>query len=92
MKIVKTASETPAEIMKREKANEGCSICPCCGEDMDSLEAIKGGHGLKRVITPRIVEVSKKEGWFSQEYKLEYKLVKKYHCSKCGTEWESDPY
>ncbi len=88
MKITKTANEAITEMMKRQTANQGCNICPCCGETMDILEAIKNGYALKRGIISHIVEVPKKNRWFSQKYEL----VEKYHCNKCGAEWESDPY
>lgn len=88
MKITKTniqAAERKGEILH---ANLGCRVCPCCGEDMNLLYAIKNGNFLKRGISSFPIQVLVKTGWFSKEYKT----VIKYSCNRCGAEWESEPY
>lgn len=83
MKITRTPRDIEEKELERQKANEGCDICPCCGEDKSwdfSLE--KGETGIYHSTDTRL-----KGGFFSRYY-----TVDMYECSKCGTKWESEPY
>ncbi len=87
MKITKTAQEANIFLARRKLANIGCKTCPCCGESMSLLEAIKNDlphRGISSITVSRPVKGS----WFSTEYKS----VDVYSCRRCGAEWESDPY
>lgn len=35
MKIIRTAEDVRAKSDAREKANEGCGVCPCCGNAVE---------------------------------------------------------
>ena len=83
MKITRTASEVLKQNVRREAANVGCDICPCCGESISSLDAIKSGYGLSRGIS-HIVSMEPRC--------FRCATTDKYHCNRCGAEWESDPY
>ena len=83
MKIIKTAQEVNSFRVQRELANIGCKICPCCGESMSFMEAIKNGlsrRGIYSITLSRPVKLN------------EYKNVDVYLCARCGAEWESELY
>ena len=70
-------------------ANEGCYVCPCCGETLSMMEALKQGfknRGILQLWFPRPRCVRK--GFLNYEYKQ----VTEYVCITCRAEWESDPY
>lgn len=69
----------------RAKANEGCSVCPICGETHAyNSERINGLHKqtglLKQFHSREVLE------WFT------WKKVDYYFCYTCGSEWTSEPY
>lgn len=88
MKVTKTRAQAEAEAAERAKANEGCNICPECGEDWHSKE-------LYMEAPPRCdegIELSYTRTYVSMERGRRYWAVDCYRCKTCGAEWESEPY
>ena len=76
MKIIKTKEQVDTLKLNKEKANEGCDTCPCCG--------IKDGlNGL-------ILSMCKT--WYAGFLKTRHYQIDVYTCSSCGAVWESEPY
>lgn len=70
---------------RREFANVGCSICPCCGETKTALNYIREGKLNKGIIKSVRRET---KGFFNlREFQID-----EYMCETCGTRWESEPY
>lgn len=88
MKITKTSAQVSAFKKRKEIANLGCNVCPCCHESISLKDAIQKGHGLKRGISSIVMSRLINTGLFSSEYKT----VNIYSCNRCGAEWESDLY
>ena len=77
MKITRTADDVYRNEQARKRANIGCDKCPCCGNNK-----------VDKHIPVPYVEIT--EGFFNVT-RTSY-MKDKYSCSKCGAEWESDPY
>lgn len=86
MKITKSMWQSNESEIRRLKANEGCDVCPCCGEVLSTFEYIKRGKMDKGILTGLYKSYSK--GIF----KMKYMRIDCYHCLTCDTEWESEPY
>lgn len=70
----------------RDVANQGCNVCPCCGEVKTIFEWFEAGESEKGIM-----------GGIQKEYSGsttdgEHIYIDAYLCYTCGTEWESDPY
>ena len=86
MKITKTRAQAQEEAAERAKANEGCDICPECGETWPAAELYmeapprrnQGIEGPSQRTFPRMAR-----GYWG---------VDCYRCKTCGAEWESEPY
>lgn len=82
MRITKTSEQASAKINMRKKANKGCDVCPCCGENMPTT--YYGPFEFKGILTgPQ----KRGNGFFSS-----LMVCDLYFCKTCGAEWESDPY
>ena len=86
MKILRTREEAQKQKISREKANEGCYVCPSCGCDkvidiFDSMETQEKG-------IVRVTFNTSEKGFF----KTKYGVVDHYECKHCGTVWESEVY
>ena len=86
MKITRTNKDDMRSTIRREKANQGCDICPCCGESktyFDYLEEHVEGKGIiddsRKVFTKGL-------------FKKKIMQIDCYTCHSCGAEWQSDPY
>ena len=86
MKITKTDKDASRLAAKKAAANEGCDVCPCCGENRKMSECISAG--------------SKKQGidhcgvtvWTTGLIFTKNMAKDRYCCLSCGAEWESDAY
>lgn len=76
MKIIKTKEQVDALRLNKEKANEGCDRCPCCGKK----------YGLNGLLLPM------SKTWCTGFFKTRHYKIDTYICSSCGAVWESDPY
>lgn len=77
MKIIKTKEQADALKLNKEKANEGCDICPCCGRK----------NSLNGLIVPMWNKT-----WYAGFLKTRHYQIDVYICSSCGAVWESEPY
>ena len=84
MKIVRTNLDTLLQNKREQLANEGCDICPCCGENMPIEDAISQGYGLKKGISSFSIP--------TYVFLSGVKTVTYYSCNTCGAEWESESY
>lgn len=87
MKITKSNRDNELSKMRREIANKGCDVCPCCGEKKHNYEYIEEGQSNKGISGGYIVK-----NWCKGLFKMKYMQVDCYKCYTCGAEWESDPY
>lgn len=85
MRITKTIDQVNQLKSSRIKANEGCYVCPNCGNtkiansfyiNSDSDSIIK--------LTSYVVKESL--------FKYKSGTIDHYKCRKCGVEWESEIY
>ena len=85
MKIIKTSDDAIKEKAARAKANEGCSICPCCGNSK-----------LVKPFEKPLSQIEQNDGIVMYTYGAEdfWKIGKidSYTCNKCGAQWESEIY
>ena len=86
MKITKTNIEFNNQQMQRKIANEGCNVCPCCGENKDYSDYLEKGISNKGIIGP--MQFTDATGFFN----IKIIHYDKYECLTCGAEWESEPY
>lgn len=86
MKIVKTAKKHKGYNLQKQKANEGCMICPCCGETKTVDYYINKGKGIKGISGG--IYSTQTSGLFNTKVLR----VDHYVCNTCGAEWESEPY
>lgn len=84
MKITKSKEEIDRLAANRKKANEGCNVCPGCGEDKPWRLTKKGN--IKGIVTGR------PRYWEQGFFKPKHIKVDRYHCATCGCDWESEPY
>ena len=87
MKITKTPEQIKREQAIRDKANEGCHVCPCCGESKTDIEYAMNEHRYDKGIS-----VSTAEEWEERFFNLRVHKIDQYRCKTCGAEWESEPY
>lgn len=78
MKITKTG----IDLEEKEKANENCLTCPCCGRTRAYDYMIGGFTNYATKETKRI----------KSEDPTKIILVDYYKCRECGAEWQSEPY
>lgn len=84
MKIIKTHSDANKFISAKAKANEGCLICPCCGESKFTTEySMSENKGILAGL---------QRSWVEGLFHMKNMCCDVYHCYTCGAEWESDPY
>lgn len=86
MKVTKTADNANKKIQDKEKANDGCNVCPCCGENKGRFYYFKKGYNTKGIISGCC------RTWAEGFFKLRNYQVDCYKCYTCGAEWESDKY
>lgn len=94
MKITKLPYAQDEKKIAKNKALEGCNVCPYCGEN-------KRYHFSQLVINS--IQNNTKINYEGIEYLGEYTygsmfamfkrlVVSRYKCRTCGAEWESEPY
>ena len=76
MRIIRTPEDKEKERIEREKANEGCDVCPCCGKIDKIYVSIDDGNKCN-CCKCNIESIGK---------------VDSYICYHCGAEWESEVY
>lgn len=74
MKITKRAEEEIDEHIRRAIANEGCNVCPRCGETESAL-APQNILPIKREV---------RDGFFSFFKPIKFMNVDTYCCHTCG--------
>ena len=85
MKITKTSSDVDFANWKRDIANIGCNVCPCCGERRTIWDWAKVGGSMYGISSTQSTSYV---GFLFP--KVVYTDC--YSCATCGAEWESDPY
>lgn len=89
MKVTKTASAAASERMARKVAEQGCNVCPCCGETRSWVDVVKAkGDPLSQGIFDYPLHGYVKTGFLRGAYMT----VTNYECHTCGARWESEPY
>ena len=88
MVVTKTANRAFTLESNRRKANTGCNICPCCGENKSENFYNKSGVFDKGVFTNELISRT----WTKGIFKVKHMKCDIYRCLTCGAEWESDPY
>lgn len=83
MKITKDSRDASKLKSDKTRANAGCDVCPCCGENKYCWEY----HSLSRGLSAPI-----SRAWSEGVFKPKFFKVNCYRCNTCGAEWESDPY
>lgn len=88
MKITRTADDVQARNERRRKANEGCGVCPCCGETKNHFyykcRNIWDRRGIDYGLTAK--------RWTKGIFIKRHMRIDVYHCGTCGADWESNPY
>lgn len=82
MRVTKTSEQAYASLNRKRRANRGCNMCPCCGEDKPTT--YYGPFEHKGILTGL---QKHNTGFFSSGTVCDL-----YFCETCGAEWESDPY
>ena len=84
MKITKTINDINKTENARIKANEGCYVCPECGNTKISKFGILEDDD----------SIIKMSFYVTKESLFKYKSgsIDQYICQRCGTEWESEIY
>lgn len=90
MKIIKTNTQVISQEEEKKRANMGCDVCPCCGENRSFDKCIRDGVGFKGISSIRINRNRSVGSIFFG--KTESTTVDIYDCHTCGAEWESEPY
>lgn len=86
MKITRTKQQIDAAKMRKEIANNGCDVCPCCGETKsirDYMDKRIFFKGIKHS-TPYCID----KGFI----RIKQFYIDRYECLTCGAKWESEPY
>ena len=86
MKITKHADRVKYLKEVKEKANEGCNVCPCCGETRTFWECCKTPGKSQGVSYGYCVT------WVTLFPRCKAWRKDCYSCDTCGAEWESDKY
>ena len=86
MKITKTNKDVNNSNIRKKIANQGCYICPCCGETKSFHDYVTESGIFKGILDVTCRNYCK--GFF----KMKYMQVDCYKCETCGAEWESEPY
>lgn len=89
MRITKTSKECRNEYYVREKANEGCYVCPGCGNTkvMNLFDVVSENVPREECITRMTFRTER-----STLFTFKSGSIDKYSCGRCGTEWESEIY
>ena len=88
MKITRKANDVRAQKERQQKANEGCLVCPCCGE-----EHTRAYYQVKNIWDRRGIDYGLTERhWAKGLFKQRHMKVDCYSCGTCGAEWESEAY
>lgn len=82
MKIIKQSKKERKDIIV--KANEGCDVCPCCGESKKYIEYLRQGIVNKGI--SKLPRNFRKYSLFKTE------VADHYECKTCGAEWRSEYY
>lgn len=74
--------------LQRAKANEGCNVCPECGETREYREKWFSSkkYGIKKAPFPKYVHLT------SAISDAICGATDTYHCYSCGCEYESELY
>lgn len=87
MKITKTNQKCISSQQRKQLANFGCNVCPCCGETKSELEYFKQNIFNKGISGGMI-----HKHWAEGLFRPRYMRIDCYKCYTCGAEWESDAY
>lgn len=86
MKITKTLKTTISFDTMKAIANDGCNVCPCCGEAKSWVDYTKEGILEKGVMKGTC------KTWVEGIFHMRNMKCDCYKCYSCGAEWESEPY
>ena len=75
---------------RKDKAINGCSICPCCGIKKETIDELSFCYEVihNHEIKLKILK-TKKVGFFK---KIPLVFKYEYNCKKCGAIWESEEW
>ena len=86
MKITKTNKEVLNRNIRKERANIGCDVCPCCGENKTFSEY------LNEDVYDKGINDTICKNYCVGLFKMKHMQIDCYKCETCGAEWESEPY
>lgn len=84
MRIIKSREDVERLEYNKKIANEGCELCPDCGENKSFRVTKKGRIKGIREMSPHV--------WMEGFFKIRYMRRDRYYCHTCGCQWESEPY
>lgn len=87
MKITKSLKEAASFSAMKAAANDGCNVCPCCGEAKSWSDYMKEGILNKGIMAGFINKT-----WVEGVFRMRNMKCDCYKCYSCGAEWESEPY
>lgn len=94
MKITKTDKEVSNSNLRKSIANQGCDVCPCCGETK-TCEDYTDEEGVMSFLLngyPKGISYFTCKNYCKGFFKMKYMQIDCYVCYTCGAEWESEPY
>lgn len=87
MKVTRSSQAALSAQQRRQLANAGCEVCPCCGETRNFLEYFNEGILNKGLSGPMTCK-----HWAEGLFRTRYLQADCYSCYTCGARWESEAY
>ena len=94
MKITKTDKEVSNSELRKSIANQGCNICPCCGETKTTYDYMDE-EGIPKFLLGGLskgIDSTFCKNYCKGFFNMKYMQIDCYKCYTCGAEWESEPY
>ena len=94
MKIIKLPDSQDEKKIAKDKALEGCDVCPGCGDTKKYFDSERLIECIKNDIPFKFDGIECLGEFLYGSLFSFYKglFVTRYKCHTCGAEWESEPY